>query len=44
MNAEVVNSNVEDVQPGDQIFYRHGQSHILPDNSEILSETQIYHK
>ena len=42
--AKVINANSEDVLQGDIIHYREGQSHLLPDNTEILSETQIYYK
>ena len=42
--AEVVNSNAKEIEKGDVVYFKSGQSHILPDNSEIISETQIYHK
>lgn len=42
-SAEVINSNSEDIMKNQKIFYRKGQSHILPDNTEIISDTQIYY-
>lgn len=42
--AKVVKSSSEDVEEGDVINYKNGQSHILPDNTEIISESQIYFK
>lgn len=41
--ATVVNSNCEDISQDDTVFYINGQSHILPDNTEIISESQIYY-
>ena len=40
----VLASSSNDIKDGDEIYYKHGQSHILPDNTEILSETQIFYK
>lgn len=42
--AEVIESNSSDVKKGDIIYYRKGQSHILPDHTEIISESQVYYK
>lgn len=42
--ATVVNSNCEDVSQDNTVFYINGQSHILPDNTEIISESQIFYK
>lgn len=42
-NAEVVNSNAADVEKGETVYYREGQSMVLPDHTEIISETQIYY-
>ena len=44
MNANVINSNSEDIDTGDQIYYKVGNSHQLPDNTEIISEQQVYYK
>lgn len=41
--AKVINANCEDIESGDTVAYRDGQSLILPDNTEIVSETQIYY-
>lgn len=41
--AKVINANCDDIQTDDIIAYRDGQSLILPDNTEIVSETQIYY-
>lgn len=43
-SAIVVNSNSKNIDSGDKIFFRKGQSHILPDNTEIISDSQIYYK
>lgn len=43
-NALVVNSNSNDIEKNDKVFYKSGQSMILPDHTEIVSETQIYYK
>lgn len=40
----VINSNSDDIQKNDKIYYKKGQGHILPDNTEIISETQVYYK
>lgn len=40
--ANVINSNSEGIDKNDKIYYRSGQSLILPDNTEILSDSQIY--
>jgi exosome complex RNA-binding protein Csl4 len=42
--GEVIKSNSDDVEPGDIIYFKSGQSHILPDHTEIISETQVYYK
>ena len=42
-NAFVLSSNSEDIEKGEKVFYREGQSMQLPDNTEIISETQIYY-
>lgn len=42
-NAYVLNSNSDDITKGEKVFYREGQSMQLPDNTEIISETQIYY-
>jgi hypothetical protein len=42
-NAVVINSNSSDIEKGEKVFYREGQSMQLPDNTEIISETQIYY-
>jgi hypothetical protein len=42
-NAKVIQSNSEDIISNDTIGYRDGQSLILPDGTEIISETQIYY-
>lgn len=42
--ADVIKSSSDDIEDNDEIYYKHGQSHILPDNTEIVSETQIYYK
>jgi hypothetical protein len=44
LNANVISSNSSDVQKGDTIFYREGQSMQLPDNTEIISEKSVYYK
>ena len=43
-NALVINSNSDDIDKDDKVFYKSGQSMILPDHTEIVSETQIYYK
>lgn len=40
----VVESGSENIKKDDDIVFKHGQSHILPDNSEIISDSQIYFK
>jgi hypothetical protein len=42
--AEVIESNSDDVNKGDIIYFKEGQAHILPDHTEIISETQVYYK
>ena len=37
-------SSSGDIDDNDVIYFREGQSHILPDNTEIISESQIYFK
>lgn len=39
--AEVVNSGSSEIPTGSKIVYIPGQGHILPDNTEIISLTQI---
>lgn len=39
----VIKSSSEDIQDEDKVFYKKGQSHVLPDNTEIISESQIYY-
>lgn len=41
--ATVINSNCEDISKDETVFYINGQSHILPDNTEIISESQIFY-
>lgn len=41
--ASVLESNSEDISKGDIIFYKQGSSHLLPDNTEIINENQIYY-
>lgn len=43
-NANVISSNADDVEEGDRVYYKAGQSHILPDHTEIISESQVYYK
>lgn len=40
--AKVKKSSVDDIKDNENIYYKQGQSHILPDSTEIISETQIY--
>lgn len=42
--AEVLSSSSEGIEPGDTVYYTAGQSHILPDNTELISDSQIYFK
>lgn len=44
MKANVVRSSSEDILDQETIFYKKGQSHVLPNNTEIISETQVYYK
>lgn len=43
-SANVVSSNSGDISPGNKVFYKEGKSHELPDNTEIILESQIYYK
>lgn len=42
--ATVVKSSCDEIEDGDKIYYKEGQSLILPDNSEIISKSQIFYK
>lgn len=41
--GEVVSSGYDEVSKGAVVGYQKGQSHILPNNNEILSKTQIFY-
>lgn len=43
-SSKVLKSSSEDIENGDTVHYRKGQSHVLPDNTEIISESQIFYK
>ena len=42
--ANVLKSSSKDIFDKETIFYKDGQTHILPDGSEIISESQVYYK
>lgn len=42
--AIVIKSSSQDIDDEDEIFYKNGQSLVLPDHTEIISESQIYFK
>ena len=42
--ANVLKSSSKDIFDKEIIFYKDGQTHILPDGSEIISESQVYYK
>ena len=42
--ANVLKSSSKDIFDNETIFYKDGQTHILPDGSEIISESQVYYK
>lgn len=43
-SSSVIRSSSEGIEDGDIIYYKKGQAHVLPDNSEIISESQIFYK
>ena len=42
--ANVLASSSQDIDDNDIIYFKDGQTHILPDGSEIISESQVYYK
>lgn len=42
-SAEVIKSSSGDIEDEDKVFYKAGQSHVLPDSTEIISESQVYY-
>lgn len=42
-SAKVLSSNSPDIQNEEEVYYKSGQSHVLPDNTEIISESQIFY-
>ena len=42
-SGKVLSSNSQDIEKNDEVYYKPGQSHVLPDNTEIISETQIFY-
>lgn len=42
--GKVIKSSSSDISDSDLIYYKDGQTHILPDGSEIISESQVYYK
>ena len=42
--ANVLKSSSHDIKDNETIYYKDGQTHILPDGSEIISESQVYYK
>lgn len=42
--AKVISSSCNDIKDGDTVYIKSGQGHILPDNTELISESQIYYK
>lgn len=42
--ANVLASSSPDIEAKETIYYKDGQTHILPDGSEIISESQVYYK
>ena len=42
--ARVIQSSANDIYKDDHVYFKNGQTFVLPDNTEIISETQIYFK
>lgn len=42
--ASVLKSSYSEVENGEKVYYKEGQSLILPDNTEIISKSQIFYK
>lgn len=42
--ARVISSDDNEIQEDDNIFYKKGASLILPDKTEIISNTQVFYK
>lgn len=42
--ATVLLSSSDEINDNDIIYFKEGQSHILPDNTELISKSQIYYK
>lgn len=43
-SGRVLSSGVDDISKDDRVYYKPGQSHVLPDHTELISETNIYFK